>query len=434
MSPIIEGRFWILKSWFLVMSAALLFSCSPAVWFFRPLDLPPAYQLKSEQPFADTAPLQVPADPGERSHGAKLTPRLFGSVLLFVASVLSLHPYLPATIGGCLLLLAGVVVGYRVTGDRLTAVGIASLMAGLYSVNACFSMNFAPKPFDGVALGMVALTMMLMDRPWLFLMAAWLACWCDERAMVSLGLVGVMVMLLSDLDIKSRQARCGFLIGSIVAYVCSRKIASILCGWTSPDMSMLGDNLLATSSFAQLAAWTCFEGGWIPILLALWISWKRGMPIVGGVLAIAALAAVLSCLIVLDISRAAAFAFPLIFAAFAFLSGQTNEQAPQSSGQETDSKSPRVAMSPEVRRAKSTKSRTTRSSARDSESPQTVVVEAKNNRKITGKNSNQICQAAWLGASVSLIASNFEVIAWTIVQPLPSTPITVISLWFGGMN
>lgn len=434
MSPIIEGRFWILKSWFLVMSAALLFSCSPAVWFFRPLDLPPAYQLKSEQPFADTAPLQVPADPGERSHGAKLTPRLFGSVLLFVASALSLHPYLPATIGGCLLLLAGVVVGYRVTGDRLTAVGIALLMAGLYSVNACFSMNFAPKPFDGVALGMVALTMMLMDRPWLFLMAAWLACWCDERAIVSLGLVGVMVMLLSDLDIKSRQARCGFLIGSIVAYVCSRKIASTLCGWTSPDMSMLGDNLLATSSFAQLAAWTCFEGGWIPILLALWISWKRGMPIVGGVLGIAALAAVLSCLIVLDISRAAAFAFPLIFAAFAFLSGQTNEQEPQSSGQETDPKSPRVAMSSEVRREKSTKRRTTRSSARDSEPPQTVVVEAKNNRKIADKNSNQICQAAWLGAAVSLIASNFEVIAWTIVQPLPSTPISVISLWFGVMN
>ena len=434
MSPIIEGRFWILKSWFLVVTAALLFSCSPAVWFFRPLDLPPAYQLKSEQPFADTAPLQVPADPGERSHGAKLTPRLFGSVLLFISSKLSLHPYLPATIGGCLFLLAGVVVGYRVTGDRQTAVGIALLMAGLYSVNACFSMNFAPKPFDGVAIGMVALTMMLMDRPWLFLLAAWLACWCDERAIVSLGLVGVMVMLLSDLDVKSRQARCGFLVGAIVAYVCSRKIASTLCGWTSPDMSMLGDNLLATSSFAQLAAWTCFEGGWIPILLAIWVSWKRGMSIVGGVLAIAALGAVMTCLVVLDISRAAAFAFPLIFAAFAFLAGQTNEEESESAAQEADSKSPRVAKSPELRREMSTKRRTARSSSRDSEPQPTSSTKAKNDHKISVENSNPICQVAWLGAAVSLIASNFEVIAWTIVQPLPSTPISVISLWFGGGN
>ncbi len=128
----------------------------------------------------------------------KLTPRLFSSVMLFLATKLSLHPYVPATIGGVLYLLSGIVVGYRVTDDRATALLIGMMLAGLYTTNACFSMNFAPKPFDGIALGMVAVTMMLIDRPWLFAVSAYVTCWTDERAILSLGLITLVVISMRD--------------------------------------------------------------------------------------------------------------------------------------------------------------------------------------------------------------------------------------------
>ena len=53
-------------------------------------------------------------------------------------------------------------------------------------------MNHGAKPFDGVALGLVGATMLAIEIPWLLGLFAFLACWTDERAVVALGLIGLI--------------------------------------------------------------------------------------------------------------------------------------------------------------------------------------------------------------------------------------------------
>ena len=113
---LIAGPVWWLKCWCVCLLAAFCFSCAPAVWMFREVELPPAYEQKSNEPLADTSLLTIPEHPGERSHGAKLTPRLVGAYALALTKRLDIHPYWPASMGGLLVLLAAVITGYRVSG------------------------------------------------------------------------------------------------------------------------------------------------------------------------------------------------------------------------------------------------------------------------------------------------------------------------------
>ena len=97
MDWLVEGPTWVLKCFVVAWGATLVFSLVPAVIAFPDMELPPAYKLKSESPLSDTTELTVPEHPGERSHGAKLTPRIVSSLCLSGATKLSLHPYWPAS-------------------------------------------------------------------------------------------------------------------------------------------------------------------------------------------------------------------------------------------------------------------------------------------------------------------------------------------------
>jgi hypothetical protein len=132
-------------------------------------------------------------------------------------------------------------------------------------------------------------------------------------------LIGALVMVRARFDAQARQARYLILMGAVMIYVLTRLLASRLLGWTEGDVSMLGENLVASLSYAQMVAWTCYEGGWILIVSAVWLALKRGNLRDGLVVVVAALFAMATCLIVLDLSRAAAFGFPVIFVAIAVL-------------------------------------------------------------------------------------------------------------------
>ena len=80
--------------------------------------MPPAYELKAREPFADTSRLAIPDNPYERSHGSKLTPRVAGSLLLHLAFRAGVNPYVPATAMGFLFLISGIAAGRQITGDR----------------------------------------------------------------------------------------------------------------------------------------------------------------------------------------------------------------------------------------------------------------------------------------------------------------------------
>lgn len=422
------GRFWIIKAWMLSLIAALTLSCIPAMclygftWDEATPFLPPAYELKADDPFADTSQLTIPADPGSRSHGAKLTPRVFGSACVFLAKKLSLHPYLPASLGGCLLLLAGVIAGYRITGDRAAGLATSLILAGLYATNACFSMNFEPKPFDGVAIGLIALTLILVERPILFTACAFLACFTDERAIMSLGLIGLTIMLRGDMERKKRLDHCWMIAGAVLAYFITRSILSRVFSWSSADFSMVGDNLLITTTYWQLAGWSCFEGAWILILLA---SWKSQSRVVSVLLLTGALGCVASCLLVLDISRASCFAFPLIFAALAALhrdndtiNGTNASIPPQEKPSGTASKSSAKTTSRMADKS--------RKKPRTSRSGQTAVTvpELDNGHSISPPSN--LRTPLFLAALISLMSTNLEIIVDVALQPCLSTPIWLL--------
>lgn len=423
LSYLTEGRFWIVKVWLFSLAATLLFSCMPAVLLDGPFwedteatsgafPLPPAYQVKANQPLADTAVLQFPVDPGSQSHGAKLTPRVLSAACLYVARKCSLHPYLPATLGGCLYLLSGVIVGYRITRDRQLALGISLILAGLYTSNACFSMNFEPKPFDGIAIGWIALTLMLIDRPYLFSGSAFLACWTDERAILSLGLIGLTSLLLSDLELKSRWNRCWMLAGAVLSYFAVRKVVAMVCQWSPADMSMLGDNLLGSASYGQLATWTCLEGAWILVALAIWKNWQIQARLNSIALSAAAVGCIVSCLIVLDISRAGSFAFPLIFASLAALFRHSNPAGSRAElGSEVSSPT-----QPAGNRRRTGKS--------DVPSKKTATESPDAKNRPWG--ANGLVRPVSFAALISLISTNLEVIAGMVFQPCRSMPVWLL--------
>lgn len=327
------GRFSTLDDWRWLggglaacVVATAVFSCAPELLIGRPIPLTPAYEAKSHNPFADTTTVPEPR-PGERSHSAKLTPRVFGAMLLAAARMTGQHPYLPATVFGLVFLLSGLVVGKRLTGGRTLGFTLGLTYAGLYAAADCFSMNLGPKPFDGVAIGLLGLVTMALPHPWLTATTAFLALWTDERAAVALGLVALLVAAWPAASGRQRAGMWAALAAAAIAYAITRAAAALACGWAPPDFSdvlvLRGSRPTPVATYLatywNIGAWLCCEGGWCLVGFAIWRLWQTGRTFFAAVFAAAAVAAVASCFVVLDVSRAASYAFPLIPAAYAVL-------------------------------------------------------------------------------------------------------------------
>jgi len=319
MNILTSGRFWVVKCLALAFVCGLIFSYAPSVIVHRNVELPPAYTLKANHPFADTSQLKEPAHEGERLHGAKLTPRITGSILLWISNRASFHPYLPASLFGFIFLASGIIVAYRITSDRVSACLMGLLFAGLYTSSACFSINWMPKPFDGVAIGLLGLSAACRNRPWFLLLSCFAACWTDERAIQGMLLLAVLFHAWPNEE-KDLRYRPLFLIGgAVVMYIATRILVAMTLGWHSPDMNLMNPPLKLVVSFAQLAAWTSFEGGWLIISSALLLMASAKEYLRLGVLSCAIVLAIVTSLIVIDTSRVGAFSFPLILAALAHL-------------------------------------------------------------------------------------------------------------------
>jgi len=320
-NTIVKGPLWLLNCMALIILFTLLFTCAPIILIEDHEPLPTAYALKSEKPFADTSKLFPPSEkPGnEQSHGAKLTPRLVGSIFLWLARKTSSHPYLPATLFGIIYLLAGLLVAYRITGDRVVGLFTGLLFSGLYTASACFALNWMPKPFDGVAVGLLGLTLLAINRPWWLLLAAFLSCWTDERTIIALFFIAVVVFAWPSMAARARYVRCAILAGAVVLYAITRVILASALGWSSPDTSMIGVPLTLSASASQLAAWSIFEGGWIPVTCSLWLLLKRRSYPMLAFFTVSLVVALATSLVVLDVSRSGMFSFPLILAAISIM-------------------------------------------------------------------------------------------------------------------
>jgi len=294
------------------------------VLFESSIALTPAYELKANNPLADTAMLTVPPQAGERSHGAKLTRRLTGSILLYLTTQMGINPYWPSTIGGAFLLLSGIVVGERVTRDRQVGLFLGLSIAGLYATNACFCVNVSPKPFDGIALGLIA-ACFLTQRSSIQLPLAFFACWADERAILGILCLAAYSFFSEEgaghSILRASWKPCSV----VVAYLVTRWFLGLVLNWQPADASMLGGSVIRTTlPYWQVAFWTGLEGGGILVLIALL---SEGRNRAGRfILVLLLLVFITANLLVIDISRGAAFTFPLIFVALSAIQRNSGTQ------------------------------------------------------------------------------------------------------------
>ena len=107
---------------------------------------------------------------------------------------------------------------------------------------------------------------------------------------------------------------------AVMAYGVSRLLVASTMGWQSQDKSMLADDLTGAITYSQMAAWTALEGGWLLFAACLWVTWRSDERNKSWILIVAAVCVVASCWIVRDISRAAAYGYPMLFALLACLS------------------------------------------------------------------------------------------------------------------
>ncbi|NQZ70108.1 MAG: hypothetical protein HRT89_18810 [Lentisphaeria bacterium] len=217
-------------------------------------------------------------------------------------------------------LLSVIICGYQISGDKLIGLFMGLLFAGLYATSACFSVNWMPKPFDGISIGILGLTLISIKRPWLLAAFSFLTCWSEERAILSLCFIGVFILLRADIDKAQKQKSCLIIAGAILAYFISRAILSFALGWSAPDVTQLGVNPLPVLlRYLPLTMWSCFEGAWIGIIAASWLLLKKKKRITTVLFVGSVLLALLSCMLAVDTSRSSSFAFPLIPLAFALL-------------------------------------------------------------------------------------------------------------------
>jgi hypothetical protein len=229
---------------------------------------------------------------------------------------------MPATLFGLFFLLSGIYIGYHITGERLVGLFLGMTFSGLYASSACFSINWMPKPFDGIVIGLLGLTLMSIQRQWVLASMSFLSCWADERAVLSLILIACFVIAWPALGTRAKFSRCLTIAGSVFVYLITRVLLSYVLRWEGPDMSMIAIDARLALMFSPLAGWSCFEGGWITIIFAAWIlgtqhDYARLFLLLGSVVL-----ALLCCHLVLDISRVSSFAFPLIPLSYALLKGK----------------------------------------------------------------------------------------------------------------
>ncbi len=206
--------------------------------------------------------------------------------------------------------------------------------------------------------------------------------------------------------------------GAILSFIISRKPLEAIAGWSPANFSMLGENLLTSTAYFQLAGWSCFEGAWTLLALAAWANWKNRSPLVSMSILLAALGCIGSCLIVLDVSRASCFAFPLIFAALASLTPEVRNHEP--------SRTPKSPEQTAVRSDAGKRHSKIRKKAKQEVPPQKLAPPDDFDANITASPTNRLHGPIFLAALISLVSTNWEIIMATNISPLPTTLIWLI--------
>lgn len=293
------------------------FGSAPSAFFPGEVNLTPAYEQKIINPFCDTSKPEIAElteHSGERSHGNKLTPRIIPALAINVTNRINLSPYAPAFLGGIVLLLSGWAIAYSITLDRAIARATMLLYSGLFACSGCFTVFGNAKPFDGVAIGLLAIASAFTFRPFLLVVFSFLALWCDERSMVGLAIIAATAISTKEGPIKSRLTTLTPLVIATIFYAVSRMVVAAVFDWNHSDFSFLGLSVMGKQmDVPQLALWIPVEGAWL-IIIAILHHHAYIRPSLRTLvwIGLVFLASIGSIFLALDTSRSSSYLFPLI--------------------------------------------------------------------------------------------------------------------------
>ncbi len=301
----VSGKRWKAKALLLVL-AFCLFRAFPNYHFLQEPGVAASWRnaaIKSAQPQADMARL-FPRD----SHEAKLTFRL---------TVPLLARLLPLPTTGLLLLFAAcgvlslyqiLLVAFRVTGSRASALWLC-LAAGCTWPGALPFHQLLGGFYDAVALCLL-LAAMSVEIPIVAGLCIFAAAWTDERALLAAALV-----FLFELARANRRAKALAIVLGTVAYAATRLYFaaqySLHTAWEGTGLSVF----LAHVNVAPLGLWSGLGGGWLLVVAALAILLWRGHRALASALLLTLAAITAAALCVDDTTRSMAYALPALLLA-----------------------------------------------------------------------------------------------------------------------
>jgi len=243
------------------------------------------------------------------SHGAKLTPRLGAPLAIWplagnATAVIAFN--FACGLGVLLITLLGV---HRATGDR-TAATWAGVLVALSPV-AAFTMGRQEYLFDPLALVFTGLAWLWRRNSFVCGLCLFLGLWCDERVLLAGMLVPFSLLLEGD-TVRGAILRGLLLVPFVLLYLGGRWWLAGLLEWNLQYNGTGGEVLWRNWSFAPLMGVVTLEGAAVLALLAGAWLWREGRHLAALALLAAVLLTGLACCTVLDMSRTATFAWPLL--------------------------------------------------------------------------------------------------------------------------
>lgn len=301
---------WRIKSVFVLTITSLILSTG--AYFYLPTAMKDenwnSFNEKKEHPFT---PLNY--DPG--SHAAKKTFRLTVPLIAKVLHLGNYSVFLLQFIASILLLFFTISLVEKITSDSISGL-IASIgLVFIYAGHAGFTdINTW---FDEFAY-LFLLLAMFYEKPLLIFLFIQLACWTDERAIISSLLIFLWWKLkeegiLNFKDFFKVKFNSLSVLIALVFYVIERLSLSAITNLHTPLSNVGLKPLLDDVDFMGMAIWTSLEGFWILVIVSLILLWKeKKVALFTTAISLLTILA-LGSFSVFDKTRSGSYMFPIIF-------------------------------------------------------------------------------------------------------------------------
>ena len=259
----------------------------------------------------------------EASNAAKKTFRL---TVPLIAKIFHLNNYAILICGwilNILFLFYSIVLIEKISSDKILALLTGIGLTFIYNGHAGFTDNNAW--FDVFAYFFLLMAMLSPNIFLIFLFST-LAAWCDERAVVALGLIFIWWKLnelksdgFSFASILKFKPKSSSVIIALLFYLIGRYLLTVYANLYTPLKEVGSDVLLRATDTLGLGIWSALEGFWILIIVCffLLLSRKNSFAVISitGMMMLILLIA----FSVQDITKSAAYLFPVIFISIAIL-------------------------------------------------------------------------------------------------------------------